>query len=107
MFVRNKDRDSRKMLPGVELKTLVHGDVTLLAEFRLKKGSSIPSHSHPQEQTGYLVRGKIRLEIGDETFDVEPGDGWCVKGGESHGAEAVEDSLVVEIFSPPREDYLS
>jgi quercetin dioxygenase-like cupin family protein len=63
-------------------------------------------HSHPQEQTGYLVDGHIRLTIGDETHDVAPGDSWCITGGVEHGAEVPQDAVAVEVFSPVREDYL-
>jgi quercetin dioxygenase-like cupin family protein len=64
-------------------------------------------HSHPREQTGYLVSGKVRLFIGDETYDVGPGDSWCVLENVSHGTEFLEDSVPVEVFSPVREEYLS
>jgi quercetin dioxygenase-like cupin family protein len=74
--------------------------------FEWKKGSLLPRHTHPQEQTGYLVSGRIRLSIGDETFEVEPGDSWCVPGDVVHGAEILADSIAVEVFSPVREDYM-
>ncbi len=93
-------------LPGIELKTLVHGDQTLMTEFLLEKGRQLPKHSHPHEQTGYLVKGHIRLTIGSEEYDVMPGDSWCIPGSVEHGAEVVEESIAIEVFSPVREDYL-
>jgi quercetin dioxygenase-like cupin family protein len=96
----------RQVLEGISLKTLTHGETTLLAEFRLEQGSLLPRHSHPQEQTGYLVSGRIRLSIGDETMAMEPGDSWCVPSGTEHGAEILADSVAIEVFSPVREDYL-
>jgi quercetin dioxygenase-like cupin family protein len=93
-------------MDGIRLKTLVYGDKTLIAEFRLEKGAQIPVHSHPHEQTGYLISGRIRLSIGENTFDVEPGDSWCIPGNVEHRAEFVEDSVAIEVFSPVREDYL-
>ncbi len=106
MFTPHDDAARVPMLPGVSRATLVHGDQTLLAEFQLTRGHSVPRHAHPQEQTGYLVSGRLALTIGDETFDVHPGDGWCVAAGLEHGAEIIEDSVAVEAFSPVREDYL-
>lgn len=94
------------VLPGIELKTLAHGDKSLMTEFVLEKGRQLPKHSHPHEQTGYLVRGHIRLAIGSEEFDVLPGDSWCIPGNIEHGADIIEDSVAVEVFSPVREDYL-
>jgi quercetin dioxygenase-like cupin family protein len=96
----------RQVLEGIELKTLTHGETTLLAEFRLKQVSRLPRHSHSQEQTGYLVSGRIRLSIGDETIEMEPGDSWCIPSNIEHGAEILADSVAIEVFSPIREDYL-
>ena len=93
-------------IPGISLKTLVYGEKTLMTEFLLKKGSLLPQHSHPHEQTGYLVSGHIRLSIGSEKNDVMPGDSWCIPGGVEHNAEILEDSVAIEVFSPVREDYL-
>ncbi len=93
-------------LDGIALKTLVHGDKTLMAEFLLQKDAVLPFHSHPQEQTGYLVAGRIRLTIGADVHEVMPGDSWCIPGGVLHGADIIEESVALEVFSPVREDYL-
>jgi len=77
-----------------------------MVEFRLKKDSLLPRHSHPHEQTGHLVSGHLRLYIGGEAHDVLPGDSWCIPGGVEHGADALEDTVAVEVFSPVRVDYL-
>lgn len=91
---------------GIEMKTCVYGENSLLTRFHLKKGSLLPRHSHPQEQTGFMVSGKIRLFIGDQAFLAEPGDTWSIKGDVEHRAEILEDSVAVEVFSPVRPDYL-
>jgi quercetin dioxygenase-like cupin family protein len=106
MFYESNQDGYRQALAGIRLKTLVYGDRTLLTEFRLDKGSHLPKHAHPQEQTGYLISGRIRLSIGENTFEVEPGDSWCVLSNVEHGAEVFADSVAVEVFSPVREDYL-
>jgi len=106
MFYKKNDGGYRQVIEGIWLKTLVHGEKTLLCEFRIKKGKVLPSHSHPHEQTGYLVSGHMKFIIGDNVFDVEPGDSWCIPGDVEHAAEAFEDSMGVEVFSPVREEYL-
>jgi quercetin dioxygenase-like cupin family protein len=106
MFRKRTEGGYTIAVAGIEMKTLVHGERTLMTEFVLKKGSQLPPHSHPQEQTGYLVHGRMRLAIGSEANDVMPGDSWCIPGGVEHGAEILEDSVAVEVFSPVREDYL-
>ena len=106
MFYNSRDSGYKKVLLRIMLKTLVHGEKTLFTEFRMEKGSELPVHSHIYEQTGYLVRGRIKLTIGDDTFDVVQGDSWCILSNVSHCAEILEDSVAIEVFSPVREDYL-
>jgi quercetin dioxygenase-like cupin family protein len=91
---------------GVRRKTLCYGSETLTTEFHLDGGFALPVHSHPHEQTGYLVSGRLRFTIGDETRDMAPGDSWCILGDVPHGAVILEDSVAVEVFSPVREDFL-
>lgn len=106
MFYKRDDAGYKIPAEGVQLKTLVHGDKTLLCEFRLNKGSQVPEHSHPHEQTGYMVSGRLKLVVGPDTFVALPGDGWSIPGDVVHAAETLEDSVIVEVFSPVREDYL-
>jgi len=106
MFYKKNDEGYREIKEGMKLKTLVFGRKTLLVEFRLEKGKEIPAHSHPHEQTGYLVSGRINLFMGDEKFEAGPGDSWCIAGDVEHTAVTLEDSVIVEVFSPVREDYL-
>ncbi len=106
MFYKHDDTGFKAPADGVQLKTLVHGEKTLLCEFRLKKGSRVPEHSHPHEQTGYMVSGRLKFIAGDETFEALPGDSWCIPGNVVHMAEPLEDSVIVEVFSPVREEYL-
>jgi quercetin dioxygenase-like cupin family protein len=106
MFYRRANEGYISALEGIFQKTLVYGDKTLLTEFKLEKGSMLPRHNHPHEQTGYLVSGKIRLSIGDEEFDAMPGDCWSIPENVEHGALILADSVAVEVFSPIRTDYL-
>jgi quercetin dioxygenase-like cupin family protein len=106
MFRKKNSGDSRQLVEGVELTTLVHGEKTLMGQFKIAKGSVIPAHSHPHEQTGIMISGKVRFNVAGEFTEVEAGDSWCLNGGVEHSVEALMDSVVVEVFSPVREDYL-
>lgn len=106
MFYKHSDTGYKQAMDGIKLKTLAYGEKTLLAEFRLEKGAQLPRHAHPHEQTGYLVSGRIRLSIGEDTFDVKSGDSWCIPGNVEHCAEIIENAVAIEVFSPVREDYL-
>ncbi len=106
MFQKHSADGYTPAIAGIEQKTLVYGEKTLMAEFVLKKGSTLPQHAHPHEQTGYLVSGHIRLSIDGEANDVLPGDSWMIPGDVEHGADILEDSVAIEVFSPVRDDYL-
>jgi len=67
---------------------------------------AFPELTHPQEKTGYLISGRLRLHVGEESRDLLPGDAWLVPADIPHKALTLEPSVVVEIFSPPNEEYL-
>ena len=106
MFAKRSNAGYVSALDGIERKTLVHGDKTLMTEFRLRQGALLPRHAHPHEQTGYLVTGRIRVLIGTEEYEASAGDSWCIPSGVEHGAQILEDSVAIEVFSPVRDDYL-
>jgi quercetin dioxygenase-like cupin family protein len=106
MFAHRSDSGYEQSAPGIARKTLVYGKQTLMAEFRLKKGSVLPRHAHPHEQTGYLVSGHMTLQIGDRKEEILPGDSWNIPSDAEHGAVVHENSVAVEVFQPLREDYL-
>ena len=106
MITRSGPEGFTDLVTGVRLKTRVHGDRTHLTEVRLAAGAVVPEHTHQQEQTGYLVSGRLRFFGSEGETVAGPGDTWVFAGGVSHGAEALEDAVVIEVFSPVREDYL-
>lgn len=106
MFCKSDANGYREVLPGIYMKTVVYGESTLMTEFRLNKGSILPSHEHIHEQTGYLVSGRMILSIGNDSYEVVPGDSWNIPGGIQHSAEILEDSVAIEVFSPRRDEYL-
>jgi quercetin dioxygenase-like cupin family protein len=94
-----------EMLPGLTRRVLVTSDKMMLVEFTLKKGVEVPQHAHPHDQVGYLVSGRMRMTIGDQTTECAPGDSYHAPPGVPHSGAALEPSVVVDVFSPPREDY--
>ena len=106
MIVKAGPEGYKPVLEGVTLKNLTLGDKTHLTEVKLDKGAIIPEHKHPHEQTGYLISGKLKFFSGDNEAIAYPGDSWTFLGQTPHGAEALEDTVVLECFAPTREDYL-
>lgn len=104
MYNKNSSDGYRSTIKGIKQKTLVYGQNTLMTELKLLKETRIPTHKHPHEQTGYLVSGRTRLFIGEQVYTCNPGDSWCIPGNTEHGTYAIKDSVVIEIFSPVRED---
>jgi quercetin dioxygenase-like cupin family protein len=104
VFIKNNERELKAHIEGIKYKTF--GERTSLSEFSLEKGSTIPKHMHPHEQTGYVISGRLLFSIGDERFEAEPGDSWNIPGNVEHDVEVLEDTVVIEVFSPAREDYL-
>jgi len=106
MFTKNVDAAIRTAREGVHYKNLGSGKNTSIHEFRLDKDRIIPTHSHPHEQTGYMVSGRMYFVVDGRKVLVQAGDGWCIPGDVAHAVEVLEDCVVIEVFSPAREEYL-
>lgn len=90
-------------------RRLVTGDRSMLAHVYLKKGAIVPQHSHDNEQLTYILEGKLRFWIGEdgsEVIDVGPGEVLHLPSNVPHKAEALEETVDVDIFTPPRQDWL-
>ena len=106
MYGKHTITNYTTILDGIQIKTLCYGESTLMTEFLLQKDAILPEHTHPYEQTGYLVKGKLRLYIGGKSKELVPGDSWNIDKDVLHKADVLEDSVAIEVFSPVREDYL-
>jgi quercetin dioxygenase-like cupin family protein len=90
-------------------RRLITGERMMLAHVYLKRGAVGPRHSHDNEQLTYILEGALRFWIGDDeskVVDVRAGEVLCIPSGVPHKAEALEDTLDVDVFSPPRQDWL-
>ena len=90
-------------------RRLITGDRMMLAHVYIKKGCIVPRHSHENEQITYILEGGLRFWIGadeSQTLDVMAGEVLHIPSNVPHKAEALEDTLDVDIFSPPRQDWL-
>jgi quercetin dioxygenase-like cupin family protein len=106
LFGRHAETPPVEPSPGVLRRTLVWGERMLFVEFTIPKGSGVPAHKHPHEQIGYVVSGRMEFTIGDEVRVLGAGDAYLMPGNVGHSTRALEDSVVVDVFSPVREDYL-
>ena len=91
-------------------RRLVTGDRMMLAHVYLDKGAIVPKHSHENEQLTYILEGALRFWIGEdqqEEIVVNAGEVLHIPSNVPHKAEALEDTLDVDVFSPPRQDWLN
>jgi quercetin dioxygenase-like cupin family protein len=106
MFKHNSESTPFEMFPKIVRRALCGGERMTLCEITLYKDAVVPLHSHDDEQAGYVTRGRLLFKIGEEEREVGPGYGYLVPGNVPHALTALEDSMIVEVFSPPRKEYL-
>src|SRR5512140_2637798 len=104
MVVKSRDAKERRF-KGITFDLLAVGDQIMLTRMKFRAGDVVPPHSHPNEQAGYVLSGKIRLTCPAFDETLQPGDSYSIPGGMEHGAKAIEDTVVIDCFVPPREEY--
>jgi quercetin dioxygenase-like cupin family protein len=92
--------------PGLQRQVLVHTPAMMLVRHQMRKGWQGTSHCHPHEQMVYVISGCIRIKVDSSSWEAAAGDSFIVASNAEHEAEALEDSVVLDIFTPAREDYL-
>jgi len=108
-FYRWNDIPKEKLTDLLD-RRLITGERMMLAHVYLKKGCVVPRHQHDNEQLTYILEGALRFWIGeDESKEVivRAGEVLHIPSNVWHKAEALEDTLDVDVFSPPREDWLA
>lgn len=84
----------------------MHGLRVTIAQFKLLKGSVVKPHSHAHEQVSIVIKGRLRFTVNNEVYIAEPGDIVHIPPNAMHSVEALEDSLVIDVYSPVRDDWL-
>lgn len=88
-------------------RQFVHGEQGMLARLLLRKGCLVPEHSHHNEQITYVVEGALRFVLnGDEVVMVSAGETLVIPPNVKHSAEAMEDTIDLDVFAPPRQDWI-
>jgi len=96
-------------LKGTITRKLITSDRMMVAHIDLKKGDDVPLHSHENEQISYLLSGALQFwlgEKGDQAMVVRAGEVLVIPSNLPHRALALEDTLSIDIFCPPRQDWL-
>lgn len=106
MFVKNADVLPTPTGDGVSRKILGMGASMMMVEVSFKEGGVGEPHAHVHEQVSYIAKGSFAFSLDGETRVVSAGDSIYVPSGVLHGTKALEDSIIVDVFSPIREDFL-
>ncbi len=100
------DVDAVPMREGIERRTLVYGEGLMLVHWTINAGTVFGAHTHPFEQAGYLLKGRMQMIIGGESSELSPGSAYLVPAGVEHDAVAESDVEILDVFAHPREEYL-
>jgi len=105
-FVPAGQGSRHPIFPGVEILTNA-GDALMLSLVNFEPHSLVPDHSHPHEQMGMMISGRLEFTVGGVTRTLGPGDIWRIPGDVVHRVRALEEPAVaLDVFHPIREDYL-
>jgi len=88
-------------------REMVVGDKIMLARVLMKKGAHVPLHHHLNEQVTYILEGALKFEIDGKEIVVRAGEVLCIPSNMPHEAWALEDTVDLDVFDPPREDWLN
>jgi quercetin dioxygenase-like cupin family protein len=97
----------REKLNDLIDREMVVGDKLMLARVFLKKGAHVPEHHHHNEQVTYILEGALKFAIDGKELVVRSGEVLCIPSNMPHEAWALEDTLDLDVFTPPREDWLN
>ena len=99
------DLPRQQVAPGIERRYLT-ANRTTIARFAISRGALVPVHSHDQEQVSYVLTGALRFTVAGEQTLVRGGEALQIPSWAEHSVEAIEDTEVIDVFSPVRQDWV-
>ncbi len=105
-YLKWSEVELEQLNPQINRQMIV-GDKMMMARVLLKKGAHVPLHQHHNEQLTYILEGALKFAIDGKEIVVHPGEVLCIPPHMPHEAWAVEDTVDLDIFMPPREDWLA
>ncbi|MFW5985395.1 MAG: cupin domain-containing protein [Halanaerobiaceae bacterium] len=107
MIIKNEDVESEKLDEKLSRKILCSKDSLMLVEVSFKKGGIGEVHSHSEhEQVSYIKKGSFEVTVEGEKKILEVGDSFYAGKNIEHGVRALEDAVILDVFTPPREEFL-
>lgn len=94
------------MFEGVSRKILGYDEKIMMVKVKFEAGTVVAPHKHFHTQTSYIAKGKFEFRVGEEREIISYGDGVYIPSNVLHGAECLEEGVIVDVFTPAREDFL-
>jgi quercetin dioxygenase-like cupin family protein len=104
-FVHRWDEIALEKITEMVSRKVISGDRMTIAQVYLKRGTLVPRHCHDREQMSCVLQGALRVLVGDEEITVREGEVLHVPASIEHQAEALDDTFVLDVFSPARTDW--
>jgi quercetin dioxygenase-like cupin family protein len=101
-----KDDAVHKSFHGVDFVVLACGIESMVTKMLYKASDHVPSHSHPNEQSGYVISGEYLITIRGVSQTISTGDSYSIPRNVEHSIDIIEPGQIVDVFTPPRTDYL-
>ena len=105
-FTEINSMDWEPVVPGLKRKMMGFNDEIMMVQVHFDTGGIGANHMHRHSQTTYVVSGKFKVNIDGETKVLSEGDGFYVAPDLDHGATCLEEGILIDVFSPVREDFL-
>jgi len=96
-----------EICPGIKRQTVASGNTMYQMAAHLVAGSKMPEHQHSQEQIVHILEGRMKLIVAGVAHELAAGDSFYLASNVPHGVETIEDTRVLDTFSPPRDEYLA
>ena len=96
-----------EICPGIKRQTAASGKTMYQMLAKLEAGSRMPDHQHPQEQIVHILEGRMKLIVDGTPHELTTGDSFYLASNVPHGVETIENTRVLDTFSPPRDEYLA
>ncbi|MCD8024130.1 MAG: cupin domain-containing protein [Candidatus Gastranaerophilales bacterium] len=105
-IVVKKENAIKKMFKGVSLDSLSLGEKSQVTKMNYVEGNYASPHKHPHEQSGYVISGRYELTFDNEKYELTEGDTYSIPENTLHSFKVIEAGNVIDVFTPPRKDYI-
>lgn len=105
-MITKKEDALKRQFKGVSFDVLAIGQKSMVTKMNFDVGDVVPFHSHPNEQSGYVISGKFLLKLAENSHILTQGDTYSIPENTEHALEVIEKGNIIDFFTPPRQDYL-